>query len=296
MRVLNRSNAVVQGIAWGLMIVAAVSGCCVVSGCANLADAPAWVQVLSGYDEPPDIEPVPEGTETLLRGLCIGLNRVNPLAYDGWSGPLADCEIDALEVAKLWEADGISCDALLTEAATRDGAHMALRERTTGMNRDSRLFVALSGHGGQVIDWGGDEADGLDESICLYDGEWSDDETDKALHAAPPIKIIWICDTCHSGTMGRGRPVLFSREATEGIRCQVILLAGCSEDKTSASTGVGGAWTLALRATWDARMSPVEWFEAASALMDQNEQRPVYAEYGPVTDEFRHGAMVPLAW
>jgi hypothetical protein len=33
----------------------------------------------------------------------------------------------------------------------------------------------VSGHGGQVKDTDGDEEDGLDETLCLWDGQCADD-------------------------------------------------------------------------------------------------------------------------
>ncbi|MEO5695911.1 MAG: caspase family protein, partial [Burkholderiaceae bacterium] len=63
-----------------------------------------------------------------------------------------------------------------------------------------------SGHGGQVPDVDGDEADGKDETWCLYDGQLIDDELYFELSRfATGVRILVLSDSCHSGSVTRER-------------------------------------------------------------------------------------------
>ena len=58
-------------------------------------------------------------TKPRALSLNIGLNTVSPLAYGGWSGPLAACEFDAHDLAALARAQGMKTSVLLTKKGTR---------------------------------------------------------------------------------------------------------------------------------------------------------------------------------
>ena len=61
-------------------------------------------------------------------------------------------------------------------------------------------FIYFAGHGTQVADRDGDEADGLDEALQTDDHQLvTDDELTAAfVNIHPSSTIISICDTCHS--------------------------------------------------------------------------------------------------
>jgi hypothetical protein len=64
------------------------------------------------------------------------------------------------------------------------------------------FFLYFSGHGGQTPDKNGDEADGLDETWCLYNGELIDDELyDQWRKFKKGVRILVLSDSCHSGTI-----------------------------------------------------------------------------------------------
>ena len=66
------------------------------------------------------------------------------------------------------------------------------------------FFLTYSGHGGQVPDVNGDEADKKDETWCLYDGQLIDDELYFELSKfAAGVRILVLSDSCHSGTVTR---------------------------------------------------------------------------------------------
>ena len=242
----------------------------------------------------PVAEPSPASTGRVVRAVCFGWNSVDPAAWGGWSGELEDCEFDASFAAEMWESHGIPATVLLTSDATIAACKLALREALDGLQAGDLLIVWTSGHGGQMDDDSGDELDRLDEYVCAYDGPVTDDTINTWLSTVPAgVRILWICDTCHSGTMFKRPPVRFRAEAIPAAFAgELILLAGCAEDAYSLSTGQGGMWSTALHDTGPEHQSPRSWFTAASAKVPAAQQVPVYAEYGAVSEAFRSEMIV----
>ena len=139
--------------------------------------------------------------------LHIGLDTVNPSAYGGWTGPLASCEFDANDMASLARAQGMKASLLLTKKGTRANTLAAIRGAAKSLRAGDLFFLTFSGHGGQVPDVTGDEADKQDETWCLYDGQLIDDELYFELSRfAAGVRILVLSDSCHSGTVTRARP------------------------------------------------------------------------------------------
>src|SRR6478735_7811188 len=136
--------------------------------------------------------------------LHIGLNGVSGAAYGGWDGPLAACEFDANDMAKLAAGQGMKPTVLLTKKATRSATLAAMRSAAQTLAGGDFFFVSYSGHGGQVPDVNGDEADKKDETWCLYDGQLIDDELYAELgRFKAGVRILVLSDSCHSGTVTR---------------------------------------------------------------------------------------------
>ena len=134
--------------------------------------------------------------------LAIGLNAVDPAHYAGWSGPLTGCEPDVEDMMNIAVQQGLEAESLVTAQATRGAVLGKLENLAQKMQKGDLLVVSYSGHGGQIPDQNGDEADGFDETWCLYDGELLDDE----LHGAwakfeAGVRILVFSDSCHSGTV-----------------------------------------------------------------------------------------------
>jgi len=147
--------------------------------------------------------------------LNIGLNSVDPGHYGGWAGTLNACENDANDMADIAKNQGFTVTKLLTKGATRkaviDNVTAAARQLKDG----DTFFLSYSGHGGQIPDTNGDEPDGLDETMCFYDGEFIDDEL-AALwpNFAKGVRIFVLSDSCHSGTVTRlAQYASYSRQA-----------------------------------------------------------------------------------
>ena len=139
--------------------------------------------------------------------LHIGLNGVSAAAYSGWDGPLAACEYDAHDMAAIAKSKGMKSTVLLTKKATRAHALTAMRGAAKALKAGDLFFMTYSGHGGQVPDTNGDEADGQDETWCLYDGQLIDDELYFELSKfTAGVRILVLSDSCHSGTVTRDVP------------------------------------------------------------------------------------------
>jgi metacaspase-1 len=139
--------------------------------------------------------------------LNIGLNAVSAAAYAGWDGPLGACEFDANDMAAIAKTKGMKPTVLLTKKATRDNVLSEVRAAAKALGAGDLFFLTYSGHGGQVPDVSGDEADKQDETWCLFDGQLIDDELYFELSRFKAgVRILVLSDSCHSGTITRAPP------------------------------------------------------------------------------------------
>jgi hypothetical protein len=166
----------------------------------------------------------------------------------------------------------------------------------------------MSGHGGQIADNNGDEADKLDETICLWDGQVRDDDVLALIQKLPAgLRVVLINDQCHSegnfrafvrkvqrvvslGKYGKTRAQALVK-ASRGWDGQLIQFAGCRENSYSYGAAAGGTWTQNLLSTFNPGFTWRQWFDAAASKMPGN-QVPVWVEYGNVGDEFRNGRVL----
>jgi len=134
--------------------------------------------------------------------LNLGLNSVDPKHYGGWSGELNACEADAEDMAGIAKSKKFKVTTLMTKAATRVRVVAQIAKAAKALKSGDIFMLSYSGHGGQLPDLNNDEPDAEDETWCLYDGEFVDDE----LYAlwrkfAPGVRILVFSDSCHSGTV-----------------------------------------------------------------------------------------------
>jgi hypothetical protein len=141
--------------------------------------------------------------------LCIGIN-----AY-GNGADLAGCVNDALDWSSALRTRGAQVHNL-TDAGATGGAMTALmREMISTLRRGQTGVITYSGHGTWVPDRDGDEADGRDEAICPVDlwdnGVITDDQLFELFTArAYGSRLIFISDSCHSGSVNRfAGPLLY---------------------------------------------------------------------------------------
>ena len=143
----------------------------------------------------------------MAKGIClaIGLNSVNPKHYDGWEGELAGCENDANDIADLARTANFDVKILLTKEATVDNVINSLSNSSIRLEKGDIFLLSYSGHGGQVRDFNKDEDDYLDETWCLYDRQFLDDELYFYIcKFVEGVRISVFSDCCHSGTVVRG--------------------------------------------------------------------------------------------
>lgn len=134
------------------------------------------------------------------RVLSVGINE-----YPYPENRLRGCVNDATDWSTyLSGAYGFTATALLDSQAT----HRNFKEQAGNYLTDSKsgdyIVITYSGHGSNVKDYDGDEPDGRDECLCLYDKFFIDDELRvlfKNIH--PEAILVFISDSCHSGTVTR---------------------------------------------------------------------------------------------
>ena len=149
--------------------------------------------------------------------LHIGLNRLSPDGYplvprnpgdpESWEGPLNACERDADDMCRIAESQHFKATVLKTSEATAERVIEEMERAASQLTAGDIFVLSFAGHGGQVPDLSGDEADQADETWCLYDRQLLDDEL-FALYTnfAPGVRIVIFSDSCHSGTVSRAAP------------------------------------------------------------------------------------------
>ena len=134
--------------------------------------------------------------------LTVGLNSVDPRHDGGWTGDLKASEADAEDIASISKSQGFKVTTLLTKDATRDRVIERIRGASKALKSGDIFMLSYSGHGGQLPDRNEEEADVMDETWCLYDGELVDDEM-YSLYGefAQGVRVLVFSDSCHSGTV-----------------------------------------------------------------------------------------------
>lgn len=138
------------------------------------------------------------------RGISIniGLNEVDPAAYDGWSDRLEGCENDARAMYEIARGKGFQAKLLLSSHANSGNVLKELALAARDLKRGDILLVTFSGHGTQVRDVTNDDDDGKDEVWLLYDRFFLDDELFGIWNKfASGVRIFMLSDSCHSGTI-----------------------------------------------------------------------------------------------
>ena len=209
------------------------------------------------------------------KALCLGISD-----YPGVNGDLPGCVNDARAwAALLTEHYGFAAAdvrLLLDEQATRREILGALDVLLAGARAGDLLVFTNSSHGTYVPDRDGDEPT-YDEAICPYDYRANlivDDELRERFAAlAPGVQLVFISDSCHSGTLSRfeppGRyrrarflapeewgghsladvtPVSLQKGRSRESDRREILLAGCRSNQYSFDARIDGRYHGAM--TW----------------------------------------------
>jgi hypothetical protein len=141
------------------------------------------------------------------RALLIGINR-----YQIPGADLRGCVNDVTDLRDaLVEFHGFKKKdiAVLTDgAATKKAMQKGIQALVRGAKTGDVALLHYSGHGSNVPDDNGDEADGRDEILCPTDLDWDDPLRDDWLRTTldglrPGVGFTAIMDCCHSGTNTR---------------------------------------------------------------------------------------------
>lgn len=228
--------------------------------------------------------------DSRARAVVCGLARVDPAAYRGWKGDCPGSDVDAQVFAAACESNGVGYELLLNAGCTAANIERAARAATARMAPGGVLILYLSGHGGQQAASGPEpEADGKDETLCLWDGPLTDNAVWRLLCQVPPgIRIWMVTDTCHSGTNYRGvHDYAGSIKARFGGDVNLystygpwlLHWGGCADGQYSYGTAQGGTFTTALVDAYAHGQSYADWFAAAQRLMPAS-QRPTCETVG----------------
>lgn len=167
------------------------------------------VPVSDGPDAVVPPRPAGGGRRTAL---CIGIN-----AYS--RNPLSGCVDDARAWKTALESLGFSVQTLFDGHATRAAMVEGIRQLVQGARAGDQIVLQYSGHGTQLPDENGDEADGFDEALVPVDFDSGafliDDDLALLLAALPSGALATLfMDCCHSGTNSRFAPIVRARTTT----------------------------------------------------------------------------------
>jgi hypothetical protein len=163
------------------------------------------------------------------KALLIGINRYKIPGADlrGCVNDVNNLKAALLKHFSFQEKNiKILTDLKATKKAMQDGITRLVK----GAKRGDVLLFHYSGHGSNVPDDNGDEADSRDEILCPTNLDWKDPMTDDWLRTAfdkvpADVNLTVIMDCCHSGTNTR---VLVPRDAPiieRFLPCPLDLLA-----------------------------------------------------------------------
>jgi hypothetical protein len=143
------------------------------------------------------------------RALCVGIND-----YPGTGSDLNGCVNDAKDWKAALEARGYVVATLLDGAATRAAIVSKLTQMVVEAKSGDNLVFTYSGHGSWLPDDDGDEPDGRDEMLCPHDigqNQYLMDDTLAEIFGrkAEGVRLYFVSDSCHSGTVARFAPPLF---------------------------------------------------------------------------------------
>ena len=195
--------------------------------------------------------------------LCFGVDD-----YPGTANDLKQCVKDMNRIADIADLCNYNVNTFVNYNATGENLEKYVKRLALELVSGDYLFIWYSGHGTQMVDWDGDEIDGYDEALFMYDGMFPDDKFRELLQLFKQGVHIFIgLDSCFSGTMTRGVDRVTNIFKTRRYHPNPIapiglplrkkmladedmielLMTGCSDTEYSYETLDGGAFTNAFR-------------------------------------------------
>jgi hypothetical protein len=141
------------------------------------------------------------------RALLIGINRYKVPGAD-LRGCVNDVKNLRQTLVDVCGFKGTDIAELTDFAATKAAMQAAIRKLVAGARPGDVLLLHYSGHGANVPDKDGDEADERDEILCPTDLDWKKPLADDWLRQSldrlrKGVSLTVIMDCCHSGTNTR---------------------------------------------------------------------------------------------
>jgi len=134
--------------------------------------------------------------------LVIGINRNDRNHYPKLR-PLKYAESDAMAMQRIALHHGFEIDLLLGPDATYESVRARISNAAAILRPGDIYLLSYAGHGGYRPD-ANEEADGRDETWCLYDRQMIDDEIHEALMGFDEgVRVVVVSDSCHSATVTR---------------------------------------------------------------------------------------------
>lgn len=206
--------------------------------------------------------------------LHIGLSKVLEPHY-GWLPILHGAPNDAGYMVELAKKRKFITHTLTNEQASRENVIAIVNDIAASLNDGDLFLFTYSGHGGQFIQTKYTdtiEADGKDETWCLYNEQLIDDEIYKLFTGFKKgVRIVLVSDSCHSGTITRGGEGinktiqqslqnkilknnlnLYQQRKKEAattlpLGAAVLSLSACSDKQEALDLGFNGAFTTAIK-------------------------------------------------
>ena len=141
------------------------------------------------------------------RALLIGINKYQIDGAD-LRGCVNDVKNLSAVLVDLFGFKKADITTLLDGAATKQAMEAGIKKLVKDAKKGDTVVLHYSGHGSNVPDDTGDEADKRDEILCPTDLDWEDPMRDDWLRKAfdglrAGVHLAVIMDCCHSGTNTR---------------------------------------------------------------------------------------------
>jgi uncharacterized protein YegP (UPF0339 family) len=245
---------------------------------------------------PVDPAPIPNPAMKKI-ALLFAINN-----YPGSQNDLNGCLNDQTNVSgKLPDFDKrIFKDSQVTVANFKAEVLKAANETVTG----DVVVIHYSGHGTYLADYNGDEIDGKDEALYLYDGPLVDDDFGDLLdNFKPGVKVIIFLDSCFSESATRVLNLMPNKDKGKfkiykGFKgydnvphnklvkpITWVVFSGCSEHQTSADAYINGhyegAFTHFLMDCIDRKLTYKQWYAELRKSLPSSEYDQIPTLEGP---------------
>jgi metacaspase-1 len=200
-------------------------------------------------------------TDPTKKAFVVAISQYDPAT--GWNSISSDQDLKLIR--QYLAKEGFSTVVVLeNQKATKAAVVKSFRDFIGQCNKGDKVILHFSGHGIQLTDLDGDEADGYDESLVCYDSpkikidssydgskhllddEWNVLVTDLRTKLGISGHVLAVIDACHSGTISRGNPTVKVRggELPIVLRRKKVSNPKSKANETSGfserTTGIGG--------------------------------------------------------